>query len=69
MSVQPKLALAETEAERHLRTVIAKAPVVFFALDASGIFTLSEGRSLQKLGLQPGQVIGQSVFHLYANYP
>jgi PAS domain S-box-containing protein len=69
MSVQPKLALAETEAERHLRTVIAKAPVVFFALDASGIFTLSEGRSLQKLGLQPGQAIGQSAFHLYANYP
>ena len=48
---------------------MATAPVVLFALDAEGRFTLSEGRALQKLGLQPGQVIGQSIFHLYSNYP
>jgi len=48
---------------------VATAPVVLFALDAEGRFTLSEGRALQKLGLQPGQVIGQSIFHLYSNYP
>ena len=48
---------------------MAKAPVVFFALDATGIFTVSEGRALEKFGLQPGQVVGQSVFHLYDNYP
>jgi two-component system, cell cycle sensor histidine kinase and response regulator CckA len=52
-----------------LQTVVAKAPVVFFALDSTGIFTVSEGRALDKLGLEPGQVIGQSVFHLYDNYP
>lgn len=69
MSVQPKLALAESEAEKHLRNVVTKAPVVFFALDAKGIFTLAEGRALEKLGLRSGQVVGQSVFHLYSNYP
>ncbi|MCU1272063.1 MAG: hypothetical protein JWN74_3357 [Acidobacteriaceae bacterium] len=69
LSVQPKPAPALTEAERHLRTIVAKAPVVFFALDEEGRFTLSEGRALQKLGLLPGQVVGQSVFHLYSNYP
>jgi PAS domain S-box-containing protein len=58
-----------TDAEQHLRRIIAKAPIVFFALDAEGRFTLSEGQALQKLGFQPGQVVGQSVFHLYGNYP
>jgi two-component system cell cycle sensor histidine kinase/response regulator CckA len=69
LSVHPKPAPALSEAEQRLRTVVAKAPVVFFALDANGTFTLSEGRALEKLGLQPGQVIGQSVFELYRKYP
>ena len=58
-----------SEAEQRLRAIVTKAPVVFFALDANGIFTLSEGRALQKLGLQPGQVGGQSVFHVYRDHP
>jgi len=67
--MQPKPAPALSEAERRLRTIVTKAPVVFFALDANGIFTLSEGRALQKLRLQPGEVIGQSVFKLYSDHP
>ena len=58
-----------SEAEQRLRAIVTKAPVVFFALDANGIFTLSEGRALQKLGLQPGQVVGQSVFQIYRDHP
>ena len=69
MSVYPKSAPVLSEAEQRLRTVVAKAPVFFFALDSSGIFTLSEGRALEKLGLRPGQVVGQSVFQLYRQYP
>lgn len=69
MSVQPKPAPVLSEAEQHLRRIIAKAPVVFFAIDAQGKFTLSEGRALEKLGLRGGQSVGQSIFHLYSNYP
>ena len=69
MSTQTKTAPVLSQAEQHLRSVITKAPVVFFALDASGLFTLSEGRALEKLGLQPGQVVGQSVFQLYRDQP
>ena len=69
MSVYPKSAPVLSEAEQRLRTIVAKAPVFFFALDSSGIFTLSEGRALEKLGLRPGQVVGQSVFQLYRQYP
>jgi len=61
--------LSVNEAEQRLQAVISKAPLVFFALDASGTFTLSEGRALQKLGLQPGEVVGRSIFELYADKP
>jgi two-component system, cell cycle sensor histidine kinase and response regulator CckA len=51
--------------ERYLRSVLAAAPVVLWALDLQGLFTLSEGRGLSALGLKPGQVVGQSVFDVY----
>ncbi len=59
--------LAKTE--QRLSTVIANAPVVLFALDRSGIFTLSEGRGLDDIGLKPGEVVGRSVFDIYRDGP
>src|SRR5439155_319040 len=56
-------------AEERLRALIASAPVVLFAIDANGIFTLSEGRGLEILGLKPGQVVGQSAWDLYRDMP
>lgn len=53
------------QSEHRLRTVLANIPVVIFALDLDGVFTLSEGKGLQILGLTPGQVVGQSVFDIY----
>lgn len=44
-------------------------PMVFYALDGKGIFFLSEGKGLTKLGFTPGQVVGQSVFELYKDTP
>ena len=69
MSTNPKLGKPLTETEQRLRTIVAKAPVVFFALDLSGVFTLSEGFALQKLGLQPGEAVGRSVFEMYRDHP
>lgn len=69
MSTRPQPVLTVSEAELRLRTVITKAPVVFFAIDANGVFTLSEGRALEKLGLEPGQVVGKSIFEVYAEAP
>jgi PAS domain S-box-containing protein len=42
--------------------VIANAPVVLFTLDRAGIVTLSEGKGLARLGLTPGEVVGQHFF-------
>jgi two-component system cell cycle sensor histidine kinase/response regulator CckA len=66
---KPKPALTVSEVEKRLATVISKAPVVFFAIDADGVFTLSEGRALEKLGLKAGEVIGRSLFEMYADNP
>jgi len=57
------------ETESRLQTVINNMPIVLFAIDRDGNFTLSEGRALETLGLKPGQVVGQSAFTLYADSP
>jgi PAS domain S-box-containing protein len=55
--------------KERLDTVVSNVPVVLFALDAEGVFRLSEGRGLDALGWEPGEVVGQSAFDLYADYP
>jgi rsbT co-antagonist protein RsbR len=52
-----------------LKAMLAQLPVVVYTLDEQGIFTFSDGRALQSLGLQPGAVIGLSVFDLYKDLP
>jgi PAS domain S-box-containing protein len=65
-----KLAEEElTKAEERLRNVIDNAPVILFALDRSGVVTLSEGKGLDAFGVKPGQLVGQSVFDLYHDSP
>ena len=67
---------ARTERERALEatkerldTVVSNVPVVLFALDADGTFTLSEGQGLDALGRESGDVVGVSAFDLYADNP
>src|SRR5690606_3877985 len=55
--------------EERYKNVVSNTPVVSFVIDSDGIFTLSEGKGLQKLGLQPGQVVGLSAFEVYKDYP
>jgi PAS domain S-box-containing protein len=57
------------ENERRLRTVITSAPVVLYALDRSGVFTLAEGRGLDALGVTSSDIVGQSVFDDSRNLP
>ncbi len=57
------------EKESRLRTVITSAPIVLFAVDRNGVFTLSEGKGLETLGLKPSQVVGLSIFDVYSGAP
>jgi PAS domain S-box-containing protein len=69
MSGRPPADDQRRETDVHLRTVIDNAPLVVWSIDKDGIFTLSEGRGLAKLGLAPGQVLGQSVYDVYKDFP
>ncbi len=57
------------ESEARLRSVVDHAPVVIWALDRDGVFTFSEGRGLDSFGLESGEVVGRSVFEVYAGFP
>jgi PAS domain S-box-containing protein len=57
------------KAEKRLRTVVASASLILFATDKKGVFTLSEGEGLESLSLEPGELVGQSVFEVYADTP
>ncbi|HEX7078510.1 MAG TPA: PAS domain-containing protein [Candidatus Eisenbacteria bacterium] len=56
-------------AKERLETVISGAPIVLYAVDRDGCFTLSVGKGLEALGLKPGEVIGRSVFEMYGGVP
>ena len=51
--------------EQRFRAVVNNTPIILFALDQNGIFTLSEGKGLESIGLKCGEVVGQSIYSLY----
>lgn len=55
--------------DKQLEVIVENLPVVLFALDSDGVFTLSEGKALAKLGLEPGEAVGMSIQELYADQP
>ena len=57
------------ESRRRLESVVTSAPVVLWSIDRDGMFTLSEGKGLEQLGLIPGEVVGKSLFDVYRDYP
>ncbi len=53
-------------AEERLMTVITNAPIILFALDEKGVFTLYEGKGLENIGRKPKEFIGKSIYQLYS---
>jgi putative two-component system response regulator len=74
MAGEADTALERTEAalrasEERLRTVVASAPIVLWAIDSEGRITISDGAGLRALGVEPGELLGRSVFEIYADLP
>ncbi len=55
--------------EERLRTLITHLPIILFALDADGVFTLSDGAGLATVGVAPGQVVGRPYRDVHAAHP
>lgn len=51
------------------QNLVSNLPMIFYALDENWLFTLSDGKGLTNLGLQPGQVVGLSAKEMYQDYP
>ncbi len=67
---------AQMQAEQELRitasnldAILVSAPVLLFAVNRQGIFTFSKGKALASLGLKPNEVVGLSIYDLYADLP
>jgi len=56
----------QREAEERLQTVVSGADVIIGMVDADGVFTLSEGHRLRRLGLQPQALVGRRFDEVYA---
>lgn len=57
------------ERRDRLATILDHVPVVLFAIDADGTFTLSKGTALTSLGMEPDEAVGENVATLYGDYP
>jgi len=69
ISARAHLEEALRASEARLRMVISNAPVVVYALDTAGIFTLSDGHALQDIGVAPGALVGRSILDVYHDDP
>jgi PAS domain S-box-containing protein len=61
--------LAARQSEERLRTVVSNAPVIIFAMNGSGAFTLVDGKGLRELGIEPGDLLGRDVHDVFGDSP
>src|SRR5581483_4087203 len=52
-----------------LREALGVAPVVVWAIDVAGNYTLAEGRGLELLGMKPGEAVGLSALDMFRDNP
>ena len=67
MSARETAEYEAREARRLQQLVINSVPIVLYAVDADGVFTLCEGRGLDAIGLKAGEVVGRRVLDLYGD--
>ena len=61
--------LPPRETHELLHAIVAKAPIVVWTLNNDGDFEVIEGKAMELLGLEPGKVIGRSVYDVYRDVP
>lgn len=63
---EPSHVRSDADAVReHYRQLLGNLPVIVWAVDQDGVYTVSDGRGLESLGLSPGEVLGRNVFEMY----
>lgn len=57
------------ESERKLETVIAKSPIILFAINKDGQFTMFKGRGVELLNVNPEDIIGKNFIETHRILP
>ncbi len=55
--------------EHKIQTILNNAPIVFSAINTKGVFHVSEGKGLEKLGRKSNQSVGLSIFEMHNQNP
>src|SRR5579883_3072640 len=61
--------IAWQASEQRLRTIVAHTPVLLWAVDAAGVFTLLEGPGLARAGICAGARVGASIWDMVRSLP
>ncbi len=62
-------AAAQHATEQVFRRVLQGAPLVLWATDRDGRYTMSEGRGLELLGMKPQESVGLSALEMFKDNP
>ncbi|WP_306058538.1 PAS domain S-box protein [Natronococcus wangiae] len=57
------------ERTERLQVLVENAPVIHYVIDDEGTIMLSEGRGLENIGFESGEVGGESFFERFEEYP
>lgn len=55
----------EKQSMSYLEQILNNTDIIVFSIDSEGIFTLSKGRGLKKIGFENEMVVGKSIFEVY----
>ena len=59
----------ESATMQLFQRALATAPIVLWAIDRDGRYTMSEGNGLALLGMKPGESVGLSALEMFKNNP
>ncbi len=57
------------DSEKRLHTIVSNSPIILFALDEKGVFTLFEGKGVENLNADKNRIIGKSIHHFAHMFP
>jgi PAS domain S-box-containing protein len=57
------------ETHKHLEKILERAPLILCVIDTNGVYVQSRGSGLACLGYAPDELIGESIFEVFKDYP
>ena len=64
-----KIEHALRETEHRLHAIVSNTPIILFALNEKGVFTLFEGKGVEALALDKNRIIGKTIHSFVMMFP